>query len=238
MTEEITALRKVTCSPDWPDRWMTAAQMEAEMERRGLWQQPPFDRYTGRDRLNFLTAALQGDNGKGDQCWVSMGSEYKACDRINENDRRRVIGWCWELNARISHDFECYRLGMPKPEKERPNAGALTHQEIVSQIAPLVRKLFSLARRLGWPFIDLLQLSFWSKANNPPEEVVHDYYWMAKMILTFLCWDIGKGCLRPEALPREARRVQGLINKIADLYDLRPYDMDQAGESADSDPEE
>jgi hypothetical protein len=166
---------------------MTAEQVDAEMERRGLWQQPPFDRYTAKDRLDFLNAALQGDNGKGDQCWVSMGSEYKPCDRINENDRRRIIEWWWALDARIYHDFECYHLGLPKPEQERPNAGALTFAEVVSQIAPLVRKLFSLARRLRWPFIDLLESSFWSKANDPPEEVVHDYYWTAKMILTFLC---------------------------------------------------
>ena len=93
----------------WPARWLTLAEVAAELERFGFWRRPPFQAYTRRERLAFLAGALTGP------AWARMGPLYKPAALLTEEDHALRERWLDEYRAGLNEDLSRILLGEPAP---------------------------------------------------------------------------------------------------------------------------
>ena len=91
----------------WPARWLTLAEVAAELERFGFWRRPPFQAYTRRERLAFLAGALTGP------AWARMGPRFKPVALLTEEDRALREQWLDEYRAGLNEDLSRILLGEP-----------------------------------------------------------------------------------------------------------------------------
>jgi hypothetical protein len=143
-------LSDLTGSPDWPPWWMSVAEIAAELDRLGFWEQPPFRGYTGKARLDFLSGALTRPGAEGDQTWVQMGSRFKPAALLREEDHALIQEWLAERRAALNDDLSRILLDEPRPWRSGAEAPALGLEDFLRQARPLVEELARLARQLEW----------------------------------------------------------------------------------------
>lgn len=104
-------------SPDWSPRWMTVAEIAAELERLGFWEQPPFGDYADEARLDFVAGILDRPNADGEPAWARVGARFKPCALLTDEDHGLIQDWLDERRAALDDDLCRILLG------ERPYAG-------------------------------------------------------------------------------------------------------------------
>jgi hypothetical protein len=163
-------LSDLTSSPGWPPRWMTVAEVAAELARLGFWEQPPFRGYTGKARLDFLTGILSNPDAGGDPTWVQMGPRFKHSALLTEEDHALIREWLDERRAAFNEDLSRILLGEPLPWREGANAPAIGPEDFLRQARPLIEELAQLARQLEWG-ADLEQAR--ARTGEMPPEARH-----------------------------------------------------------------
>jgi hypothetical protein len=147
MPTAVDLLSDLTGAPGWSPRWMTVAEIAAELDRLGFWKQPPFRGYAGKARLDFLAGILTRPGALGDQAWVQRGSQFKPAALLTEEDHALIQEWLDERRAALNEDLSRILLDEPRPGAE---AAALGPEDFLRQARPLVEELARLARQLEW----------------------------------------------------------------------------------------
>jgi hypothetical protein len=117
---------------------MTVAEIAAELDRVGFWEQPPVRGYRGKVRLDFLTGVLTHPTAEGGETWVRMGSRFKLAALLTEEDHALIREWLDERRAALNEDLSCILLGEPPPWREGGPAPAIDPGDFLRQAGPLV----------------------------------------------------------------------------------------------------
>src|SRR5262245_46484241 len=69
----------------WPDRWMTLAEIDAELDDLKVWaERDGLTTGSAESRQHWLRAALQRHDDEGRLVWLRMGARYKHFDRVRQ----------------------------------------------------------------------------------------------------------------------------------------------------------
>ncbi len=137
-------------SPEWSPRWMTVAEIAAELERLDFWEQPALRRYAGEARLDFLAGLLAHACAEEGPAWAQMGARFKHSALLTEKDHALLAGWLDDRRAALNEDLSRILLGEPPSWRSDGSARGPDLGDCLRQARPLVAELAQLARRLAW----------------------------------------------------------------------------------------
>jgi hypothetical protein len=137
-------LSDLATSPHWPARWMTVAEIAAELERRGFWEAHDLAAPTGAARLEVLRGLLS----EGRRAWVQRGPLFKHAALLTDEDRALLADGPDDGLEALNEDLGRILLGEGcGSHRDRRKPGL---KEVLRQARPLVEELARLARQMEW----------------------------------------------------------------------------------------
>jgi hypothetical protein len=217
--ERVVSLDKLTGSTDWPDRWMTAPEVLAEMERRGVWDVPPFAGIPADGRLEFLFSALRSSNDEMFVIWAEVGGEFKNTARLTDAERETVTEWYKGVRANAAEQMQAvldaWAAGTLPKQKQRPGP-RLTAQEGLAKVGPIANRVRELAVLMGWHREGYNAIF---RDDIPPHRQVPAFGVYFQVIRFEYLDDLERGHLRGGHTPPEVREIIKLCEEGVALFE-------------------
>jgi hypothetical protein len=209
----------LTSDKDWPDRWLTVAQIRDDLERIGFWQRAPLNALDQAGRLEWLEDRLISTDDEGYKFYARIGGEYKHGSKMTEADKRMFEESKSGNILPALHALRQLAMGdsLPRPPK-RLREPVLTYREFVEQTRDDVKEL----ERLN----QLLALKTEREpATGPQGESTSDVsrainYFGSAAVLSYVArgW-VEEKQRNGEQIPEELRQVLRIARKVMELYE-------------------